>query len=179
MPVDPSPPSNSPTSPPSSSAVSPAPGLTVTTTLEPFGPAAAIILSDEQVAELGGGKRAAVRVTIGGRSARLRLAVMGGTNCIGLSKAARADLGVALGDEVTATVSLDDAPREVDVPEALATALAGDPAAATAFEALAFTHRKEYAVWVAEAKRPETKDRRVAQALEMLRAGQTRSSMGR
>lgn len=70
--------------------------LTLTTTLEPRGPACAIIRTDEQVSELGGGKRAAVRVAIGERSLPLplRMAVMGGENLIGLSRPARADLGV-------------------------------------------------------------------------------------
>ena len=57
---------------------------------QPFGPAAAFALTDHQVDAIGGGKRAAVRVTVANRSARLRLAVMGGENVIGLSKAARA-----------------------------------------------------------------------------------------
>jgi len=157
----------------------PMPDVTLDTTLEPFGPATAIILSDDQVAQLGGGKRAAVRVAIGDRSARLRLAVMGGQNCIGLSKASRAELGVELGETVTATVSLDDAPRDVVLPDEMTAVLASDSVAAQAFEKLAFTHRKEYATWVGEAKKPETRERRAAQALEMLRSGQTRSSMGR
>lgn len=152
-----------------------APSLTVTQTLAPFGPATAIILSDEQVARLGGGRRAPVVVTIGDRSVRARVAVMGGQNCIGLSKAARAALAVEVGDDVTATVTLDEAPREVEVPAELAAALAGDPALARAFDGLAYTHRKEYAAWVAEAKRADTRARRVARALEMLRAGRTRS----
>jgi uncharacterized protein YdeI (YjbR/CyaY-like superfamily) len=61
------------------------------------------------------------------------------------------------------------------MPSALAAALAGDAQARAAFEKLAFTHRKEYARWVAEAKREETRERRVQQALEMIKAGQTRS----
>lgn len=149
--------------------------LTLTTRLEAKGPAAAIVLTDDQVATLGGGKRAAVRVTIADRTARLRLAVMGGENLIGLSKAARAELAVDTGDEVTATIELDETPREVDVPPELAAALAADPAAKAAFEGLASSHRKEYAVWVADAKREETRQRRVAQAIEMLREGRTRS----
>lgn len=148
--------------------------LELTTTLEPHGPATAIFLTDDQVAELGGGKRAAVTVTIGDRSAGLRLAVMGGQNCIGISKANRAALGVEIGDTVTARVALDDTPREVEVPPALAEALAADAEAAKRYAALAFSHRKEYARWVAEAKREETRDRRVAQAIEMLREGKTR-----
>lgn len=149
--------------------------LEITTTLEPSGPATALILTDEQVEELGGGKRAAVRVTVEGRSARLRLAVMGGENCIGLSKASRAELGVEIGDTVTALIELDEAPREVEVPAALAEALRADPEARKSFEALAFSHRKEFARWVAEAKREETRERRIAETLRMVRAGQTRS----
>jgi uncharacterized protein YdeI (YjbR/CyaY-like superfamily) len=82
---------------------------------------------------------------------------------------------VEAGDAVTVAIALDDAPREVEVPPALAAALEGDAEAREKFEALAFTHRKELARWVAEAKREETRERRVAQALEMLRAGRTRS----
>ena len=52
---------------------------------------------------------------------------------------------------------------------ALAQALEADPEAKAAFEALSFTHRKEHARAVAEAKKPETKARRVAKTLEMLR----------
>ena len=60
-------------------------------------------------------------------------------------------------------------------PTALAAALAADPDASAAFAGMAFTHRKEYARWVADAKREETRQRRVQQAVEMIRAGQTRS----
>jgi uncharacterized protein YdeI (YjbR/CyaY-like superfamily) len=63
----------------------------------------------------------------------------------------------------------------VEVPAALAKGLAGDAAARAAFEALAFTHRKEYARWVAEAKRDETRERRVAQTLQMLRPARTQA----
>jgi uncharacterized protein YdeI (YjbR/CyaY-like superfamily) len=149
--------------------------LTVTQTLQPSGPATALVLTDEQVEELGGGKRAAVMVRIGDRQARLRLAVMGGQNLIGMSKATRAELGVDFGDEVTATITLDEAPREVEVPAELSAAFATDPGAAAAYEKLAFTHRKEYARWVGEAKKGETRQRRAAEALQMLREGRTRS----
>lgn len=147
----------------------------ISTALEPFGPATALFLSDEQVEELGGGKRAPVRVTIEGRSARLRLAVMDGRNCIGISKANRAALGVDLGDTVTAVIELDEAPREVELLPELVEALGTDSEAKARFEALAFTHRKEFARWVSEAKRAETKERRVAETLRMVRSGQTRS----
>jgi hypothetical protein len=114
--------------------------------LEPFGPATAILLTDAQVEQLGGGKRAPVTARIGEHLVRARLAVMGGQNCIGLSKAARATLGVDIGDHVRAQVARDEAPREVEVPEDVASALVADPGVAQALTSLAYTHRKECAV---------------------------------
>ncbi len=143
--------------------------LIIRTTLEPQGPATAIELTDAQVEELGGGKRAAVRVTIGGRSARLRLAVMGGQNLIGLSKAARAELGVEIGDEVEALIELDTAPREVEVPDDLAAALAAAPGAREAFDGLPPSHRKEHVRAILDAKKPETRERRIAACVEKIR----------
>lgn len=141
--------------------------LHVRTTLEPVGPATAIELTDAQVEELGGGKRAAVRVTVGGRSARLRLAGMGGCNLIGLSKAARKELQVEIGDTVDALIELDDAERTVEVPEELAAALQAE-GLREAFDALSFTRRKEAARGVAEAKRAETRERRIAAVIASL-----------
>lgn len=138
--------------------------LRIKTILEPFGPATAIELTDAQVDELGGGKRAAVVVGIGGRTARVRLAVMDGRNVIGLSKAARAELGVDIGDTVDAAIDLDTAQREAEVPDDLAAALAAAGVRA-AFDALSYSRRKELARGVAEAKRSETRERRIAAAV--------------
>ena len=143
--------------------------LTLTTTLEPFGPACAILLTDDQVAELATVKNPPVVVTIEGKSQRLRVARMDGRNCIGLSKAARSALGVDIGQEVTASIELDSAERTVDMPAELNAALEADPAAKGAFDALSFTKRKEHARQIAEAKTPETRDRRLGKILEQLR----------
>ncbi len=146
----------------------------VTTTLVARGPAAAIVLDDEQVATIGeGAKRCPVRPTVNGYSWRTTVTPMHGETLLGLNRAIRESAGAQAGDTVEVAIELDTAPREVDIPEALARALAGDPAANAAFEALAFTHRKEYARWVGDAKRQETRERRVTQALEMLREGKT------
>lgn len=146
------------------------------TRLEPRGPAAAVVLDEAQVADVGeGARRFPVVATVNGYTWRTSVVRMGGEFLVGLSREVRQGAGAEAGDEVEVTIELDAAPREVEVPEALAVALAADPAARTAFEAMAFTHRKEYARWVAEAKRDETRQRRVEQALGMLRAGKTRS----
>lgn len=150
--------------------------LSFRTTLLGRGNACAIVLTDEQAAQVGeGAKRFPVVATLGGQEFRIAVGRMGGENLVGLSKAVRTAAGVEAGDEVDVTLTLDTAPREVGVPPALAAALAGDPVAAAAYDKLAYTHRKEFARWVAEAKRDDTRDRRIAQALEMLRDGRTRS----
>lgn len=136
--------------------------------LKPQGPATAIVLTDAQVETLGGGKRAAVTVTIEDKTVRLRLAVMGGQNLIGISKANREELGVEIGDTVTATIELDEAARIVEVPDDAAKAL--DKAKLRKqFDALAFTHQKEHVRAITEAKKPETRTKRIAAMLEKLR----------
>ena len=148
----------------------------MTTTLEPRGPAAAVVLTDEQVDVLAGGRKAfPVRATINEHTWAGRVSRMGGEYLLGLNREVRTAAGVEAGDEVTVTIALDEAPREVDVPPQLARALDEDAAAKATFDALAFTHRKEFARWIAEAKKDETRERRVVEALRMLREGRTRS----
>jgi hypothetical protein len=130
-----------------------------------------VVVPGDPKAEFGGA-RAAVAGTVNGTPFRGRLMVYAGITYLGFRKEIRdAAGGIAQGDEVEVDIERDDAPREVEVPEALAAALAGDAEARSAFEALAFTHRKEYASWIAEAKKEETRSRRVARTLEMLRQG--------
>ena len=150
--------------------------ISFSATLVARGPAAAVILDDEQVAAIGeGAKRFPVLATVNGHSWRTSVMRMHGEFMLGLNREVRETAGVEAGDLVDVRVELDSAPREVDVPAALTGALEHDPAAKEAFESLAFTHRKEFARWVAEAKREETRDRRVAKALEMLHARETLS----
>lgn len=148
----------------------------MTATLEPRGPAAAVVLDDEQVATVGeGAKRFPVVATVNGYTWRTTVMRMGGEFMLGLNRAVREAAGAEAGDRVEVNLELDTAPREVEVPQALADALAADRDAREAFDRLAYTHRKEYARWIEEAKRDETRKRRLAQALEMLREGRTRS----
>jgi uncharacterized protein YdeI (YjbR/CyaY-like superfamily) len=100
---------------------------------------------------------------------------MHGESLVGLSRAIREAAGVEIGQEIAVTLALDTAPRVVEVPPLLASALNADAGAAARFEQLAYTHKKESARWIEEAKREETRQRRVAQALEMLHEGRTRS----
>jgi hypothetical protein len=119
-----------------------------------------------------GEARAPVEGTLNGTPFRGRLAVYGGKAYLGLNKEVRAAAHIEVGDRVEVVLHRDDSPREVEVPQELLVALERDSAAKAAFEKLAFTHRREYARWIAEAKREETRERRVAKAVEMLKAGE-------
>ena len=150
--------------------------LKLTSTLHPRGPAGAFLLTDEEVAALGGGRKAfPVQVTVNGVTLPLRLARMGGENMIGLAKAAREKAGVTLGETYPVEIAAEEAgTRTVETPDDLAAALAGDAEARAAFDALAYSHRKEFVRWITEAKREATRADRVARTLEMLRAGEHR-----
>jgi len=148
----------------------------LTATLVARGAAAAVVLDGEQVAVVGeGAKRFPVVATVNGYTWRTTVTRMRGEFLLGLSRAVRQEAGVEAGDTVDVNVALDTAPREVEVPAALAKALSEDSEARATFDQLAYTHRKEYARWIDEAKRDETRQRRLAKALEMLRQGKTRS----
>jgi hypothetical protein len=120
-------------------------------------------------AALSDAKRPPVTVTINGHEFRTRLAVYGGQPMVGVSKANRAAAGVDVGDAFDVAIAL----REIEVPPDLADALAGEPALAETFAGLAFSHRREYVQWITEAKRPETRARRVAGTLDGLRGGKS------
>ena len=61
--------------------------------------------------------------------------------------------------------------RVVEVPPDFQEALKADKAARERFESLPYSHRKEHVKAIEEAKKPETRRRRIDKALEMLREG--------
>jgi hypothetical protein len=149
--------------------------LNLNLTLESRGPAGAFLLTDEQVAAVGDGRKTfPVRVTVNDVTLALRLARMGGENMIGLARAARAQAGVDIGQAYAVTVAAESGERTVETPPELESALAGDDEARAAYEKLAYSHRKEFARWVAEAKRAATRAARVTRTVEMLKAGEHR-----
>lgn len=123
------------------------------------------------VAEAFGSARPKVKATVNGVELRTTVAVYGGVSYVGFRREVREAMGIALGDRIEVKLELDTAPREVEVPADLARALKKDRDARQRFDALAFTHRREYAQWVTEAKKPETRARRVEKTIEMLKAG--------
>jgi Bacteriocin-protection, YdeI or OmpD-Associated/Domain of unknown function (DUF1905) len=121
--------------------------------------------------EMFGQARPPVRGMINGVPIRARLSVYGGETYLGLRREIREAAGIEVGDEIEVVLELDDAPRTVEVPPELAAVLAADPGLRVLYDALSFSHRREYAQWVGQAKRQETRDTRAARAVDMLREG--------
>lgn len=113
-----------------------------------------------------------VKVTYDGVPYRGSLAKIG-HHChfLLVRKDIRKQIGKNAGDKVWVTVQRDTEERIVEVPEDLAALLAQNPEAKASFDKLSYTHRKEYVQWIAEAKRPETRQNRLLKTNEMLLAG--------
>ncbi|MFE3982932.1 YdeI/OmpD-associated family protein [Nocardia tengchongensis] len=120
------------------------------------------------IAALGGGGRIPVQATFDGIPYRGSIANMGAGPCLGLLKAIRAELGKGPGDRVEVTVARDAGERTVAVPEDLAVALAAGGVRA-AFDELSYTRRREYVAGVVEAKKVETRSRRIEKVVDSLK----------
>lgn len=141
---------------------------TFTARIEAATPRGAYVTVPFDVEAVFGSKRPPVRATFDGVPYRGRLVRMGAPEHILIvRKAIRAEIGKEPGDTVAVTVALDDAPRTVEVPPDLAEALAG-AGRRGAFDALAYTHRKEAVASINDAKRPATRARRIAATVERL-----------
>ena len=131
--------------------------------------ATGIEVPEAVVEALGGGKRPPVSVVLGGYSYRTTVARMGGAFWVPLSAENRTAAGLAAGDEVDVEIALDAAERTVDVPPDLLEALDRDGGAARrAFDALSYSHRKEWVRSVESAKAPATRQRRIDKAVAEL-----------
>jgi hypothetical protein len=119
------------------------------------------------VREVFGAARVPVRARVNGVEYRTTIVRMGGEWVIPVRREVRERAGVVLGERVTVELELDDRPREVEVPPELAELL--DHNLRAFFDSLSFTHKREYVEWITSAKREETRRRRVAKAVEMLR----------
>jgi hypothetical protein len=144
-----------------------------------------IAFDGELVASRGGGHAIAVKETLAeslgathmsrvvgrmnGHPFRSNLVKMGGAYFLGVHKANVDALGLTPGDIVAVVMSLDAEPRGDDTPpEILAEALRRDPVAATTWEKLAPSHRREFVGYIKEAKKEETRARRVKRTIDEL-----------
>ncbi len=132
------------------------------------------LLPDAFVEELGGGGRPKVVVTVNGYTFRSSIARMGGEYWLGVSAERRAEAGVKAGDLLDLEIELDTAPRRIEVPDDLAAALEADPAAKEFWATLSYSNQRWHAEQITGAKQAETRARRVAKSLAMLREGRAR-----
>lgn len=135
--------------------------------------ATGIEVPPDVVEALASGKKPAVRVTINGYTYRSTVAVMGGVFMLPLSAENRTGAGVAAGDEVDVEIELDTEPREVSVPSDFSEALNGDAEAQRFFNGLSYSQKRWYVSGIEGAKTAETRSRRIANAITMLREGKT------
>ncbi len=142
------------------------------TTLFLSGNNTGIVVPPEVIEAFGAGKKPPVHIVLNGvYEYRSTVAVMGGEYMIPFSSDHRKKSGLEGGDSIEVDLTLDTAPREVEVPPALAAALAEDPAAKEAFDKLSNSKKKVHTLSVESAKTDETRERRVAKAIESLKSG--------
>jgi Bacteriocin-protection, YdeI or OmpD-Associated/Domain of unknown function (DUF1905) len=149
--------------------VSPMPAKRFTVGLERVQKTATMFRVPFDLKEAFGKARPPVKVTIRGYTWRTTPGVYGGVGYVGVNREVKAATGVDAPDRVRVTMELDTEPRTVRVPPDLRAALHDDGAAEAAFAKLSFTHRREYVEWVEEAKRPETRARRIAETVDRVK----------
>jgi Bacteriocin-protection, YdeI or OmpD-Associated/Domain of unknown function (DUF1905) len=126
------------------------------------------VVVPKEVAAAFGSKRPQVLAHVNGVEYRSRLMVYGGQSYLGLRKDLLRQLEVEAGDRVQIELVEDHEERIAVEPPELTQALADDPAAQAAYQKLPFTHRNEYARWIDEGKKPETRVDRVAKTIKRL-----------
>jgi bifunctional DNA-binding transcriptional regulator/antitoxin component of YhaV-PrlF toxin-antitoxin module len=126
------------------------------------------VVVPKEVAAAFGSKRPQVLAHVNGVEYRSRLMVYGGQSYLGLRKDLLRQLEVEAGDRVQIELVEDHEERVVVEPPELTQALADDPAAQAAYQKLPLTHRNEYARWIDEGKKPETRVDRVAKTIKRL-----------
>jgi hypothetical protein len=114
--------------------------------------------------------RAPVTVTLNGYSYRSTIAAMGGTVCIPLRRSNREAAGLEGGETLNVKLELDAAKREVEPPKDLVKSLKAAPPAWDRWRELSFSHQREYVEAIEEAKKPETRARRIEGAVRAVAA---------
>ena len=140
---------------------------TYKTTVLGFGNHAAIEIPDENLKELGGSKRAPLKITVNNYTYQSTATAMDGKCLVVFPTRDREASGAKAGDEIEVTLELDSGYRKVDVPTVLQQSLE-ESGLTRAFHELTYSKRKEYARQIAEAKSPDTIARRLEKIIRDL-----------
>ena len=145
---------------------------TFTATIQNAGGGGAFVEVPFDVEEAFGAKRPRVKAVIEGVPYRGILSRMGTErHLLVILKEIRENVGKTFGDEVKITVELDEEPLVVEIPDDLKKAFKAEKEAKAFFDKLAYTHQREYVMWINEAKREETRHRRIVKMIGMLKEG--------
>jgi hypothetical protein len=119
-----------------------------------------------------GSKKPKVKAMIEGVSYRGTLVRMG-TEChlLLILKSIREQVGKTFGDEIQVSVESDSEPRVVEMPSDFARALKKEKSAQAYFKSLSYSHQREYVNHIMEAKREETRAKRIDRTIEILKQG--------
>jgi Bacteriocin-protection, YdeI or OmpD-Associated/Domain of unknown function (DUF1905) len=138
------------------------------TTMLQMGNNTGIAVPVDVVTALGAGKRPPVVVKVNGYDYRSTIAPMGGKYLLPFSADRRKESGIQGGDAIDVELTLDTTPRTVEVPDDLRSALDASATATAAWEKLSYTHKKEHVRSVLDAKKAETRTRRIAAVVAKL-----------
>lgn len=89
-------------------------------------------------------------------------------HCLGIKKEIRKALNLSFGDIIHIDIVQDIEPRIVEVPEDVQNELIRKQDIFEFFSSLSYTHKKEYVNYINEAKKAETRKRRIEKTMEML-----------
>lgn len=112
--------------------------------------------------------RAPVTVTIRGFKFATTVARMGGVTFVGLNKANREGTQAKAGETVRVTIASDTSPRTIDPPKDLVSAMRRRKGAKAAWVKLSYTHQREHVEAIEDAKKPQTRERRIQKCLDLL-----------
>lgn len=112
--------------------------------------------------------RAPVKVTVGKHTYRSTIASMGDGPCIPLRRSNREAAGLEGGETLKVTLELDVAPREIVAPADLKKALKAVPGAWDRWGEMSYSHQREYVEAIVEAKKPETRTKRIVGAVALV-----------
>lgn len=144
---------------------------------DPDSSATAIAIPFDVEKAFGGRGRIPVRGSLNGFAFRSSVFPMGGGfHWLVVNKQMREGAKIKAGDHIRVVIERDDEPRIITPPEDFERALKANKAALASWESLSYTHRKEHAKSIEEAKKPETRARRIEKAIQMLADGKKPAS---
>ena len=150
------------------------PTVSFDTTLSAFGNNTGIVVPTGVIEALGAGKRPPVDVRLNSYGYRTTVGSMKGQSMISVSAAIRAETGLAAGDPVSVTLTVNDTARDVTIPHDFAAALRDNDGAATFFAGLSNSLQRYHIDQITSAKTDDTRQRRIDKTINLFLDGKKR-----